>query len=83
MKKDELTIDTGINFSFDKNEINELTQDEFINGTKKWKVGKSLYDFFIQESAGVDPVDGFQMWYKDILNEQGELTGAYYHEGVC
>ncbi len=75
IKKDELTIDTGINFSFDKNEISELTQDEFINGTKKWKVGKSLYDFFIQESAGVDPVDGFQMWYKDILNEQGEPTG--------
>ena len=75
IKKDDFSLDLGINFSFDKNEINELTQDEFINGTKKWKVGKSLYDFFIQEAAGVDPVDGFQMWFKDVLTPEGEPTG--------
>jgi TonB-linked SusC/RagA family outer membrane protein len=75
LKKDELSVDFGINFSFDRNEISDLTQDEFINGTKKWKVGKSLYEFFIRESAGVDPADGYQMWYKDVLNDQGEATG--------
>ena len=68
VKKDDLTVDLGVNFSFDKNEISELTQDEFINGTKKWKVGKSLYEFFIRESAGVDPKDGYQMWYRDVLS---------------
>jgi TonB-linked SusC/RagA family outer membrane protein len=72
---DELTVDLGVNFSFDKNEISNLTQDEFIKGTKKWKVGKSLYDFFIREAAGVDPVDGYQMWYKDVLSPEGEPTG--------
>ncbi|MGB1362108.1 MAG: TonB-dependent receptor, partial [Flavobacteriaceae bacterium] len=75
VKKDDLTVDLGVNFSFDKNEISELTQDEFINGTKKWKVGKSLYEFFIRESAGVDPEDGYQMWYKDVLSPEGEPTG--------
>ena len=68
-------VDLGINFSFDRNEISDLTQDEFIQGTKKWKVGKSLYEFFIRESAGVDPNDGYLMWYKDVLNESGESTG--------
>ena len=75
LKNEELTVDLGMNFSFDKNEISDLTQDEFINGTKKWKVGKSLYEFFIRESAGVDPEDGYQMWYKDILSADGEATG--------
>ena len=75
LKNDDLTVDLGINFSFDRNEITDLTQDEFINGTKKWKVGKSLYEFFIRESAGVDPTDGYQMWYKDVLTEDGEETG--------
>ena len=72
---DELTVDLGVNFSFDKNEISNLTQDEFIKGATKWKVGKSLYDFFIREAAGVDPVDGYQMWYKDVLSPEGEPTG--------
>ena len=65
----------GLNFSFDDNEITELTQEEFINGNKKWKVGRSLYDYFIQEWAGVDPADGYGMWYKDILDVDGEPTG--------
>ena len=56
-----------------------MTQDEFINGTKKWKVGKSLYEFFIRESAGVDPDDGYQMWYKDVETNQGVKTGEKNH----
>ena len=75
VKKQDLTVNLGINFSMDKNEITELTQEEFISGTKKWMVGKSLYEFFIQESAGVDQNDGYQMWYKDILNNNGDPTG--------
>jgi hypothetical protein len=27
-----------------------------------------LYEYYIQEWAGVDPVDGYGMWYKDILD---------------
>jgi len=75
INKEDLSVDLGLNFSFDRNEITDLTQNEFINGTKKWKVGKSLYEFFIQESAGVDPDDGYQMWYKDVLTNEGVNTG--------
>ena len=57
------------NFSLDKNEITELTQDEFIDGNKKWQVGKSLFEFFMPMSAGVDFTDGYQMWYKDIITD--------------
>jgi hypothetical protein len=62
-------------FSIDKNRITKLTQDEIIQGSKKWVVGKSLYDFFIREYAGVDPDDGAAMWYKDSVDENGDPTG--------
>ena len=36
----------------------------------KWKVGKSLRILY-RQSAGVDPEDGYQMWYKDELSAEG------------
>ncbi|MEH6659628.1 SusC/RagA family TonB-linked outer membrane protein [Leeuwenhoekiella marinoflava] len=65
----------GVNFAFVKNEITELTQDGFINGTKRYEVGKSIYDFYIQEWAGVDPEDGYGMWYMDEMDADGNPTG--------
>ncbi len=70
---DDFSWSSGINFSLDKNEITELTQDEFINGSKLWKVGNSIFDFYIDEWAGVDPADGFGMWYMDVLDANGNV----------
>ena len=75
IQKQDFEWTTSLNFSFDKNEITELTQDGFISGTKRWEVGKSLYEFYIQEFAGVNPDNGYAMWYKDILDDEGEPTG--------
>ncbi|TDE06174.1 SusC/RagA family TonB-linked outer membrane protein [Flavobacterium hiemivividum] len=66
---------TGLNFSFDNNEITELTQKSFTNGNKRWEVGRSLYEFYMQEWAGVDPATGYGMWYKDVLATDGTPTG--------
>ena len=74
VKKDDFTVDLGVNFSFDKNEIKAHPR-RIHQWNKKWKVGKSLYEFFIRQSAGVDPEDGYQMWYKDELSAEGEPTG--------
>ena len=71
----DFTWSTGLNFSLDNNEITELTQESFINGSKRWEEGRSLYEFYIQEYAGVDPSDGYAMWYKDVLDAEGEPTG--------
>lgn len=75
IRKTDLLWTTGLNFSMDRNEITELTQEFIINGSKRWEVGRSLYDFWIQEWAGVNPDNGYGMWYKDILDENGEPTG--------
>lgn len=65
---------TNLNFSFDRNEITSLTQEYFINGSKRWEVGKSIYEFWIQEWAGVDPADGRAMWYKDGVDANGNRS---------
>jgi len=75
IKTDDLSLNAAVNFSTENNEITELTQEEFISGTKKWMVGRSLYDFFTYEWAGVDSADGYGMFYKDILDANGEPTG--------
>ncbi|MEH6406690.1 MAG: TonB-dependent receptor [Leeuwenhoekiella sp.] len=75
IRNSNVTWSAGLNFAFTKNEITELTQDEFITGNKKYKVGKSIYDFFIQEWAGVDPSDGYGMWYMDVLDAEGNASG--------
>ncbi|WP_299547190.1 TonB-dependent receptor [Seonamhaeicola sp.] len=72
---DDLTWSTGLNFSLDDNEFTKLPQDEIINGSKLWKVGNSIFDFYIREWAGVDPGDGRGMWFMDELDAQGEVIG--------
>ena len=66
---------TDFNISTYKNEITALSQEEIISGTKRWVVGNSLYTWYIQEYAGVDSQTGEAMWYKDILDTEGEPTG--------
>ncbi|KFF08284.1 SusC/RagA family TonB-linked outer membrane protein [Chryseobacterium luteum] len=75
IKNDNITWTTNLNFSFDKNKITELEGGNFVSGTKRWEVGRSLYDFWIQEYAGVDPNDGFMMWYQDVKDAGGNVTG--------
>ncbi len=69
-----------INLTHYKNEITELPKDatgkfqEIINGTKKLSVGHSIYDFWLRDYAGVDPTDGSALYYKDILDSDGNVT---------
>ena len=58
-----------------ENEITELPQEEIVTGSKKYKKGKSIYEYWIREYAGVDPQTGDALYYTDVLNEEGEPTG--------
>lgn len=46
ISSDKFQWRTSLNLTFEKNRITKLTQESFINGTKRWEVGSSLYDFF-------------------------------------
>lgn len=75
VQTNRFTWNTGFNISFEKNEITKLSQDEIINGSKRLKVGTSIYEFYIKEWAGVDPEDGAAMWYMDEMDNDGEVIG--------
>jgi len=74
INKDNVTLDVAVNGAAFDNELLALpaqTADEFINsGNTALQVGRSIFDFYMREYAGVDPADGFPMWYEyyDDLN---------------
>ena len=57
----------GINLSHYRNVIRELPGGSIISGNKRWESGRSVYDFWVQEWAGVNPENGKAQWYKDEL----------------
>jgi TonB-linked SusC/RagA family outer membrane protein len=64
-----------VNLTHFKNEITKLPQESIIVGTKKLTVGKSIYDFWIRDYAGVDAATGDALFYKDVLDADGKPTG--------
>ncbi|WP_027138480.1 SusC/RagA family TonB-linked outer membrane protein [Gaetbulibacter saemankumensis] len=70
---EDFTWTTGVNFSLDNNKFTKLPQEEIINGSKLWKVGNSIFDYFIRDWAGVDPADGRGMWFQDVLDDDGNV----------
>jgi hypothetical protein len=74
ISSDKLQWSTSLNLTFEKNKITELTQESFINGTKRWEVGSSLYDFFLVQWAGVDAKTGMGTWWYDKKDTQGGVT---------
>lgn len=66
---------TIINASFVKNKITKLPQEKLLAGAYQREVGKSFFDFFMPEWAGVDPATGEPQWYADERDGSGNLTG--------
>jgi TonB-linked SusC/RagA family outer membrane protein len=66
------------NATYFKNKIIELSPElegEWIDGTRIYKEGESMYNFYIREFAGVDVDTGNSLWYKDIKDDDGNVTG--------
>ncbi len=66
---------TDFNLSWNKNKITSYPQDEEVVGTKIRKVGYSLYEFYLQEWAGVDKETGSPLWFKDVKDADNNPTG--------
>lgn len=54
-----------------KNEITFIPEP-FINGSKRWAEGRSRFDFFLYQTAGVDPDTGDQLYLVFEEDENGE-----------
>lgn len=80
LKGKEWSLSVGANATFVKNEIvnlpDEMKENGYINGTKKWMEGKSMYEFWLRQWAGVDPETGDGLWIPDT--EKYDESNASY-----
>lgn len=60
---------TSINISRNKNEVTQVPK-----GTTYIQGGSLGYDWRTYEYAGVDAADGSPMWYKDVLDADGNVA---------
>ena len=66
----------GMNLTHYKNKVTDLPlKDMPRSGVNKLQVGRSVYDFYMIEWAGVDPENGDPLWYKDEVDANKNPTG--------
>jgi len=65
INNDSFKWDLNVNASTIHNEFTELPQEEIINGTKKYVVGGSIFDYWLRDWYGVDPADGAGLFVLD------------------
>ena len=66
----------GLNLTHYKNVVTELPlKDMPQSGVNKLQEGRSVYDFYIKEWAGVNPDNGEPLWYKDELDNNKNVIG--------
>jgi hypothetical protein len=53
----------------------EEYKDGFTSGTKRYIAGRSVFDYYMREFAGVDAATGDALYYKNILDATGKATG--------
>jgi TonB-linked SusC/RagA family outer membrane protein len=84
---DDFKLDVSVNGALQDNEITRMFIDNqtgeqavIDNRTAPfgYSVGRSIYDYYIREWAGVDPSDGAPMWYQyyDDQNDNGVLDAG-------
>lgn len=78
----DFKLSLGINGEMLTNEITEMPVD-YLTGESKLRdgnlaKGKSIYDFYMREWAGVDPANGSGLWnlYYDDINDNGILDAG-------
>jgi TonB-linked SusC/RagA family outer membrane protein len=61
-------------WNYIRNEVTELSTEgqEIISGSRIIKVGEPINSFYLPKSAGVDPLDGSQLYWIKTTNAQGE-----------
>jgi TonB-linked SusC/RagA family outer membrane protein len=68
------------NITHFKNVVSRLPSEQREKGIirssfSKLTEGRSLYDFWMREFAGVDPATGLALYYRDVIGGDGKPTG--------
>lgn len=72
--QEDFSWNLSVNATTLENEFTKLPQEEVINGTKKFTVGKGLFDYWIRDWYGVDPADGSGLYVADDPDATGVRT---------
>lgn len=77
IKTNDITINSILNISTVKNQITKMpsTVPEFIDGTKKYSAGHSIYDYWLRQYYGVHPTDGAALF---LANNTLATSGLRY-----
>lgn len=79
---DDFAWKIGLQASTFKNEITKIP-DPFINGSKRWAEGRSAFDFYLYDYAGVDPETGDALFYQyEEDPETGEMDPVLNSDGT-
>lgn len=74
IKTNALKWEIYANATFFKNKIIKLSPDledgKWIDGSRMYREGESLYNLYIRKYAGVDKKDGAALWYKDVKDKK-------------
>ena len=62
IENEDFSWNLGLQASTFKNEITRLPSP-FVNGSKRWAEGRSIYEFYLYDYAGVDPDNGDALFY--------------------
>ena len=77
IRNNDLRWNLSIMASTIRNEITFIPEP-FVDGTKRWDVGRSIYDFWLRKFYDVDPDDGatrFHVW-EDVEDDEGNVIGS-------
>lgn len=74
IKNENFKWNLTVNATTLKNEFTELPQEEIIVGTKRYRVGASLFDYWLRDWYGVDPADGSGLFVAEDPNASGVRT---------
>jgi TonB-linked SusC/RagA family outer membrane protein len=92
IKTADFLWNVDFNLTHISNKITKLPQKEIISGAHKLTEGHSLYDYWLRESAGVDPATGDQLYYMDTQDGNGNTVrtttndhnrATYYYVGTA
>ncbi len=75
VKTRDFQWETSLNITHSKNTITSYPDKQEIVNSKIRTVGYSLFEFYLQEWAGVNKETGAPLWYKDVLDNDGNPTG--------
>lgn len=66
-----------LNLTYWRNRILKLAPElngSWIDGTSIYKEGESMYNRYLKSFAGVDRTNGASLWYKDVLDAEGNVV---------